>query len=92
MPDATRASVRGLATRDIQQTGVEALVVNTYHLYLQPGVSLIEKLPPVGTTPAGVHTLCTRTDRFSQIREGIRFIRLFISIRSWGGLLITTKV
>jgi queuine tRNA-ribosyltransferase len=41
MPDATRASVRGLVTADLERAGVEALVVNTYHLFLQPGESLI---------------------------------------------------
>ncbi len=45
MPDATRASVRGLAISDIQETGVEALVVNTYHLYLQPGIELMKRIP-----------------------------------------------
>lgn len=37
MPDATRATIRGIDARDIQETGISALVVNTYHLMLQPG-------------------------------------------------------
>lgn len=37
MPDATRASVRGLSSSQLQQLGLEALVVNTYHLMLEPG-------------------------------------------------------
>lgn len=37
MPDATRASVRGLLPSQLEATGIEALVVNTYHLMLQPG-------------------------------------------------------
>lgn len=37
MPDATRASVRGLFPSQLEQAGVEALVVNTYHLMLEPG-------------------------------------------------------
>ncbi len=41
MPDATRASVRGVSGTDMQTSGVEALVVNTYHLMLQPGSSYI---------------------------------------------------
>lgn len=53
MPDATRASVRGLDARDIEKTGVEALVVNTYHLYLQPGVELIQKAQSSGQAVAG---------------------------------------
>ncbi|MBP7060541.1 MAG: tRNA guanosine(34) transglycosylase Tgt [Candidatus Moranbacteria bacterium] len=49
MPDATRASVRGLTTTDLEQVGVEALVVNTYHLMLQPGEALIK-------AAGGIHT------------------------------------
>lgn len=41
MPDATRASVRGMTSDELSATGVEALVVNTYHLMLQPGEDLI---------------------------------------------------
>lgn len=55
MPDATRASVRGLSTSDIRETGVEALVVNTYHLYLQPGTELIQKTQKESTDSEGVH-------------------------------------
>lgn len=43
MPDATRATVRGLTSEGIEKTGTEALVVNTYHLFLQPGEDLIKK-------------------------------------------------
>lgn len=43
MPDATRASVRGLSSQSILETGVEAMVVNTYHLMLQPGMELMKK-------------------------------------------------
>lgn len=43
-PDATRAVVRGLDTRDLEAAKVEALVVNTYHLMTQPGKSVFKKL------------------------------------------------
>ncbi|MFZ1719895.1 MAG: tRNA guanosine(34) transglycosylase Tgt, partial [Candidatus Moraniibacteriota bacterium] len=43
MPDATRASVRGVTTDEVKESGIEALVVNTYHLFLQPGEDLIKK-------------------------------------------------
>lgn len=42
MPDATRGSVRGMASEELAAIGVEALVVNTYHLFLQPGEALIK--------------------------------------------------
>ena len=41
MPDATRASVRGVEWNALRSSGIEALVVNTYHLMLAPGSSLI---------------------------------------------------
>lgn len=41
MPDATRATVRGLTRADLEAAGVAALVVNTYHLMLQPGEKLV---------------------------------------------------
>lgn len=37
MPDATRASVRGVSKDDLEKSGIGAMVVNTYHLMLQPG-------------------------------------------------------
>jgi queuine tRNA-ribosyltransferase len=43
MPDATRASVRGITPNELTRTGIEALVVNTYHLFLQPGEELIKQ-------------------------------------------------
>lgn len=41
MPDATRAAVRGLTVSDVRTVGVGPMVVNTYHLMLQPGAALI---------------------------------------------------
>lgn len=49
MPDATRASVRGLTVEQLKSVGVLPMVVNTYHLYLQPGMELMQKT-------GGVHT------------------------------------
>jgi queuine tRNA-ribosyltransferase len=43
MPDATRAVLKGLSSGDIKTLGLPALVVNTFHLYLQPGNELIRK-------------------------------------------------
>ena len=42
MPDATRATVRGLTSVQLESLGLEALVVNTYHLMLQPGEQRIK--------------------------------------------------
>ncbi len=43
MPDATRGFLKTLSNEDISLTGTEAMVVNTFHLYLQPGLELIKK-------------------------------------------------
>ena len=49
MPDATRATVRGLTPDDLSRVGVSALVVNTYHLFLEPGEALIRDAGDVHT-------------------------------------------
>ena len=43
MPDATRGAVKGVEGASVLKTGVEAMVVNTLHLYLQPGTGVIKK-------------------------------------------------
>lgn len=43
LPDATRAVTRGLDAKDLESVGIEALVVNTYHLMRDPGMELIRK-------------------------------------------------
>lgn len=44
MPDATRASIRGMSSLDAWNVGTRALVVNTYHLLLRPGSERIARL------------------------------------------------
>lgn len=43
MPDATRGFVKLLSPNDLKQTKTKAVVVNTFHLYLQPGTKIIKK-------------------------------------------------
>lgn len=43
MPDATRGAVKSLGNQDLVNLGLEAMVINTYHLYLQPGMEIIKK-------------------------------------------------
>lgn len=43
MPDATRGFVKLTDNDVVKRTGTEALVVNTFHLYLQPGLEVIKK-------------------------------------------------
>jgi queuine tRNA-ribosyltransferase len=43
MPDATKGFVRSLNNSDLEKAGVVSMVVNTYHLYLKPGMEVIRK-------------------------------------------------
>lgn len=43
MPDATRGFVRGIGSDDLEKITIGPMVVNTYHLYLQPGMEIIKK-------------------------------------------------
>jgi len=43
-PVATKATVRTLDPNDLKEIGVEAVLANTYHLHLQPGEKIIEKI------------------------------------------------
>lgn len=43
MPDATRGFIRSLGKNDLEKIKVGPMVVNTYHLYLQPGMEAIKK-------------------------------------------------
>ncbi len=44
IPVATKATIKSLTSRQFQETGFASLLCNTYHLYLQPGPEIIEKL------------------------------------------------
>jgi queuine tRNA-ribosyltransferase len=43
MPDATRGFVKDLSQSDLKSLKMGPMVVNTYHLFLQPGMELIKK-------------------------------------------------
>ena len=44
MPVATQGSVKALDTDDLESIGAAIVLANTYHLYLRPGVEIIERL------------------------------------------------
>ena len=48
MPVGTHAAVRAQSREDLLSSGVQVLLVNTYHLLLRPGVEIFEKF-------AGIH-------------------------------------
>jgi tRNA-guanine transglycosylase len=44
LPVATQATVKSLTPEEIKKIGFEAILSNTYHLYLQPGHKIVKKL------------------------------------------------
>lgn len=44
MPVGTQASVKSLTPTEVRQTGAQIILNNAYHLYLRPGLELIERL------------------------------------------------
>jgi len=43
LPVGSQATVRSLATADLEEIGVKMVLCNAYHLYLRPGIDVIEK-------------------------------------------------
>ncbi len=43
MPVATQASVKALSQEDLESLGTQAILSNSYHLYLRPGTSIIKE-------------------------------------------------
>jgi queuine tRNA-ribosyltransferase len=42
-PVATQAATKGLSPKDLEEIGIDGLLVNAYHLYLRPGIEVIRK-------------------------------------------------
>jgi queuine tRNA-ribosyltransferase len=48
MPVATQGSVKTLTSEDLKEAGYELILSNAYHLYLRPGVEIIERAGGLG--------------------------------------------
>ena len=44
IPVATQAAVKGLSGEDLRNVGTQAIIANTYHIHLQPGEDIVEKM------------------------------------------------
>jgi len=42
VPVGTQATIKSLDNRDLKETGIQIFIVNTYHVYLRPGLPAIE--------------------------------------------------
>ncbi len=51
MPVGTNATVKGLTVEDLEETGSQIILSNTYHLMLRPGEETIKEL-------GGLHSFC----------------------------------
>lgn len=49
VPVGTQGSVKSLSPEEIKDSGTQLFFVNTYHMYLRPGIEVVEKL-------GGLHT------------------------------------
>ena len=43
MPVGTRASVKGILPETLTQLGSQVVLANTYHLFLKPGIDVVEE-------------------------------------------------
>jgi queuine tRNA-ribosyltransferase len=44
LPVGSQATVKALTPEELKEIGIPMLLANTYHLYLRPGISIIEKV------------------------------------------------
>ncbi len=71
LPDATRGVVRTIDSVDLENSGIEALVMSTYHLMQNPGTSIIQALGGLHQMAGWQHPIITDSGGF-QIYSLIR--------------------
>src|SRR5947208_3778371 len=82
MPVGTQGAVKGVTHRDLEASGAQILLSNTYHLYLRPGDDLIARrgglhrfigwTKPI-VTDSGGYQVFSLADRRTINEEGVRF-------------------
>ncbi|MGH7965863.1 MAG: tRNA-guanine transglycosylase, partial [Candidatus Binatia bacterium] len=82
MPVATQGTVKAMTPRELREVGTEIVLANAYHLYLRPGVDLIEQAGglhrfmgwdgPILTDSGGYQIFSLR-DLCRVSEEGVRF-------------------
>ena len=84
VPVGTQASVKSLTPEEIRDSGTELFFVNTYHMYLRPGIDVIQKLGgihkfmgwarPIITDSGGFQVFSLgRSDLVKIFEEGVEF-------------------
>jgi len=75
-PDATRAVVRSVDSRDLEACGVKGVVVNAFHLAAHPGAGLLKRAGGVHAFMGWHHPVASDSGGFqmmSMIRENPRY-------------------
>src|SRR5262245_44100479 len=82
MPVGTQGSVKAMRQRDLEETGAQLILGNTYHLYLRPGDELISRRgglhPFIGwphpiLTDSGGYQVFSLAERRTITEEGADF-------------------
>jgi len=92
VPVGTQATVKSLDNQELERIGVQIFLVNTYHIYLRPGLSVIQKFgdlhrfmgwnKPLMTDSAGFQIFSLgeanrqRRLRFSVVEEEAPLVRI----------------
>lgn len=79
LPDATRGVVRSVDSADLEGCGIQAVVMNTYHLMQRPGSSTIQALGGLHAMTGWRRPIVTDSGGFqvySLIRQNPRYGRL----------------
>lgn len=79
LPDATLGAVRGVDAVDLETVGIQALVMNVFHLMQKPGTSTIHALGGLHKMAHWPHPIVTDSGGFqaySLIRQNPKFGRL----------------
>jgi len=71
LPDATKGVVRSVDSLDLEKSGVQALVMNTFHLMQNPGTTSIQALGGLHKMSGWSHPIVTDSGGF-QIYSLIR--------------------
>jgi queuine tRNA-ribosyltransferase len=80
LPDATFGVVRSVDAQDLENVGVDALVMNTFHLMLKPGSSIIQSLGGLHKMTGWKKSIITDSGGFqaySLIRQNPKFGTLY---------------
>jgi len=82
MPVGTQGTVKTLACEDLEAMDARIFLMNTYHLYLRPGVDIVEKMGRVHglsswkraiLTDSGGYQVFSHRDRIKISEDGVRF-------------------